>query len=1779
VDAAGQDLPAGVPGELLIGGDGLAREYWGQPDLTADRFVHDPVRGRLYRTGDRVRYLADGTIEFLGRRDQQVKLRGYRIELGETEAVLAEHADVREVAVLAREDEPGDKRLVAYVVPDWDRAEQGSAREAQHVGDWQALYEQTYGRDAASTADPTFDITGWNSSYTGAPIPPEEMREWVVATVDRIRGLGPRRVLEIGCGTGLLLHQLAPECAEYVGTDFSEVVLGRLGRSIAERAPLAHVALRHQTADDFSGLAPRGFDLVVINSVTQYLPTVAYLERVVAGAIDAVAPGGHVFVGDVRSLPLLEAYHASVQAARSSDALPVADWTQRVREHVAQEEELVIDPAFFETLRARLPRLTHVDVLVKRGRHRNELTRFRYDVVLHVDGEPAAPAPEWLDWEGDRLAIETLRERLASSPARLGLRNVPNARVAAESLLLEWLREPPGGGTVAALRKAAALASGVEPELLWELGAELGFGTAVSYAASGDLGRLDVVFERCAGPPGRPVLPARAIPAAGLSPHCTTTPLKGKIIGDLVPALRSHAELRLPEYMVPSAFVILEAMPLNRNGKIDRRALPAPAGRRQLGTSYVAARSPVEQQLVAIWSEVLRIEQIGIHDNFFELGGHSLLATQVISRIRDALQADLPLRALFEAPTVAGLTEVLALGGGGMPQAPPLLPATRNPPPPLSFAQQRLWFLQQLDPTSSAYNVPVASRIVGPLDVGALERSCIELIRRHESLRTTFEMVGREPIQRIADPPGRVLSRVDLRGLPEVERTAEVQRLAAKEERTTFDLALGPLVRVTLVQLGEQEHVLLLTLHHIVCDGWSLGLVFSELTTLYRACKEGEPSPLPPLPVQPADFAVWQRGWLTGPALAAQLSYWSRQLADLTPLTLPTDRPRPTVETFRGADYSVMLPERLVGGIRELCNRHGTTLFMTMLTAFKVVLHRYTGQADIVIGTPIANRTRQELEGLIGFFVNTLVLRTVFTDAPTFRELLARVRDTALAAYAHQDLPFELLVEAMQPERDLGKNPLFDVLFAVQNARLEPPELAGASMRPLGSPTTTTHFDLQLHVWEQEDGLRLSFNYSTDLFDASTIARLAGHLQRVLEGAVDSVDQPIATMPLLTRMELDERVRWNQTDAVYRSDATLHGLFEEQAARTPEATAVIWRGQPTTYRDLSALTDRLAHRLIGLGVSPDDRVGICVERSLDLAVGILGILKAGGAYVPLDVAYPPERLRYMLGDSGASVVVTQTTLLPLIDRLTGDPGTGGAPGAGDAISRPTMVCLDREDGAPAGRSEGPPPSRASARHLAYVMYTSGSTGRPKGVALEHRPLVNLVEWELRRTPLGVGARTLQFTPLSFDPSLCELFVTWCSGGTLVLLDEETRLDFGELARFVHSQGIHRLFMPFVALQQLAERCLALRIVPSELREIVTAGEQPQTTAQIEAFFSGLPDCRLWNDYGPTETHVVTSYALVGPPSSWPVLPPIGTPIPNTRVYLLDIGRQPVPVGIPGELFAAGDCLARGYLNRPELTDERFIPDPFDGSGARMYRTGDLARYRPDGVIEYLGRADSQVKIRGFRVELGEVEVVLTQCPGVLEAVVLAREDVPGDKRLVAYVVLRAVDPPGSEQIRAFLAHTLPGYMVPAVVVVLSALPLTPSGKIDRRSLPAPSGARPSVAYVDPRNATEAAIAAIWRDLLRIDRVGVHDNFFELGGHSLLATQLVSRLRDECHARLPLRAVFEEPTVEGLARRVADPAPSEAPRQTVSDLKRRIKDLSPSEREALLAEARRQGGAP
>ena len=1183
----------------------------------------------------------------------------------------------------------------------------------------------------------------------------------------------------------------------------------------------------------------------------------------------------------------------------------------------------------------------------------------------------------------------------------------------------------------------------------------------------------------------------------------------------LAKSLRNDLSRHLPEYMIPAAYVYLESLPLTPNGKVDRQALAALEAKMPEESVVPGPSTPVEEMLMGVFGAVLKLNQINIRESFFEIGGHSLSAMQVISRVRSMFGVEIGVRSIFDEPTVEGLARSVekAMRAGERDEGPPLVRVPKEGRLPLSFAQQRLWFIDQLEPGNAVYNIPGVTRLEGRLDLSVLERVINEIIRRHEVLRTRFEVEAGEPAQVIDAWEPRRLEVTDLTKLIPEEREAEISRITREEAETGFDLRRGPLLRVKALKLEEEEHVLLCTMHHIVSDGWSMGILIGEVGALYQAFQQGEASPLEELPIQYADYAVWQRKYLAGGVMHAEVGYWKERLKGAAVLELPADHPRPAAPSHRGGLERVALERELSEGLRRLSRREGATLFMVLMAGFKALLMRYSGEEDVVVGTVVANRTRREVEGLIGFFVNTLALRTDLSGNPSIVESIRREREVALGAYGRQEAPFEKLVEEINPQRDLSRSPLFQVMMALQNMRQEELSPGGLNAIRAGEETRSAKFDLTLDLMEGEEGIGGVVEYSQDLYERETIERLARHYERVLKEMVRDPEQRIREIELMSGSEREQvLVAWNETARAYPRDRTTHEMFEEQARRRPDAVAVVYEEQEVSYGELNRRANRLAHYLRRLGVGPEALVGICIDNCVETVVGFLGILKAGGAYLPLDPSCPAERLRLMLKDGEPLVIVTQERFLGVLPEFSGE-----------------IICLDRDRLLAEGESEENPPLQVRGENLAYVIYTSGSTGRPKGICITHRAINRLVI-NTDYVSLDSSSRVGQAANSSFDAVTFEIWGALLAGGTVIVIKKEEALSVAELGRQLQLLKINTLFVTTALFNEMA------RLVPESLSNLETlmfGGEAVEPRWVGEVLEKGSPE-RLLHVYGPTESTTFATWHEVDQVEKAARSVPIGRPIANTEVYLLDGGVEPAPPGVTGEIYLGGDGLARGYLGRPDHTAERFVPHPFREGGGRLYRTGDLGRRDADGSIGFLGRVDWQVKLRGYRIELKEIEAVLSEHRSVKQCIVVAGDDQGRGKRLLAYVV-------GEAEVTAMLLkrhlrERLPEYMAPEAILVLEEMPLTANGKIDRRRLPAPADARQSMegSLVYPRDLLEFKLLQVWESVLGVHPIGVKDNFFDLGGHSLLALRLMAGIRSAVGRELPLSALFQGGTIESMA---------------------------------------------
>ncbi|MER5302370.1 non-ribosomal peptide synthase/polyketide synthase [Streptomyces lasiicapitis] len=1714
--------PPGAPGELYVAGPGVARGYPGRSGLTAERFVanpYGPAGSRMYRTGDLVRWAADGQLEYLGRGDEQVKIRGFRVEPGEVQAALTDQPAVARAVVTTHDAGDGDRQLIAYVVPAADEAS-----DDRHVTEWQSIYDSVYAETPALPLGT--DFHGWNSTYTGSALPEAEMREWRDATVALIREQRPRDVLEIGAGSGLLLGPLAPTVASYWATDLSAASVDRL---TAQTRHWDHVHVRHQPAHDLTGLPEGHFDTIVLNSVIQYFPTRRYLTDVLEQALRLLAPGGRVIVGDVRHQGLLPALRTAAHAPRST-VTTTPGLYDTVQHAVLTEEELLVHPAYFTDLAARDAATTGADIRLKHGAAHNELTRHRYDVVLHTAPRPAdlgtVFAVPWPEECGPDDLAATLTALTATARGPLRVTGIPNARLTRE---VAAHRAAANHTPLDHIRRLLAHAdpAAVDPEAVHRWAAAHGHAVRTTWDAQG----LDA-FDALILPPGdgEPGAYVGTYDSPTRPAAFTNTPAGTAATAGLLSAVRQSLRERLPAHLVPSALIPITEVPLTPNGKINYRALPGP-DHRSSGDGR-APRTPREEILCALFAETLALPAPAtIDDNFFDLGGHSLLATKLISRIRASLDAELPLRLLFAHPTVAGLAP--HLDSAAHAQAPPTPTDERPERLPLSFAQQRLWFLHRLQGPSATYNMPFVLHLNGELDVAALESALADVVARHETLRTVFPVADGTPYQRVLDPR-EAGAGLEVRRIREDELAGAVAAAA----RHAFDLAAEPPLHARLFTISPSRSVLALVLHHIAADGWSLTPLTRDLTTAYTARLAGEEPDWAPLPVSYADYTLWQHGLLgddkdPDSVISAQHAYWAEQLAGLPEqVTVPADRPRPAAPAHTGDFVRFDLDAQLHQGVADLARSSDVTVQMVLQAAMAALLTRLGAGTDIAIGSPIAGRTDASLDDLVGFFVNTLVLRTDTSGNPAFTELLQQVRETSLAAYSHQDVPFESLVEKLNPPRSASRHPLFQVALALQNNAEAHFDLPGLRIRTEGAATGTSRYDLLLTLAETFEngadgvaapaGLTIGVEYSTELFDAATVEAFVGRWRRLLVAVVADPALRVGAADLLTAAERDQLLSGQvRTDGDSEDNApeplTLAALFQATTHAAPDACAVTDSQYTWTYAELNSHANRIAHWLMGQGIGPEQLVAVALPRSCAQVAAVLGIAKAGAAHLPVDPTYPADRITYLTEDARPALILTDR------DTARGlPPGLSGRLVAVDAPQvRAAWAQAPASDPTDADRNTPLTPA-----HTAYVIYTSGSTGRPKGVTVTHTGLAGLGAALVERARVTAGSRVLQLSSVSFDASVLEYAMTFRAGAMLVVPDQQ-RLAGAELADALAEHRVTHAFIPPSVLATLPPDAPDTL---TDLRDLMVGAEAcPPDLATRWA-----PGRRLLNGYGPTET---TALATISHPMTDGQVP-IGVPLPHTRLHVLDEHLGLAPPGIPGELYVEGAGLARGYLDRPALTATRFVANPYGEPGSRLYRTGDLVRRAPDGQLHYLGRTDDQVKIRGFRIEPGEIQNALTAQPAVSQAVVIARQDAVGDRRLIAYVVPATPGELPLPALRKALQERLPSYMVPAAFVPLDEFPLTRNGKVDRHALPEP-GLPASTGGRAPRSPREEILCTLIAEVLGVGEVGVDDSFFDLGGHSLLATTLISRIQATLGAEIPLRAVFAHASAARLADYLAD----------------------------------------
>ncbi|NEO76804.1 non-ribosomal peptide synthetase [Moorena sp. SIO4G3] len=1649
LDSYLQPVPIGVPGELHIGGMGLARGYLNRPELTIEKFIPNPFEdsegqsSRLYKTGDLARYLPDGNIDYLGRIDNQVKIRGFRIELGEIEGILNEHPQVKEAVVIAREDQPGDKCLVAYLVATTETATNLNLKLSNdQLSNWQEVFNEQIKNGESEITDPFFNISGWRSSYDNQLIPVEQMRIWAGDIVTQILAQKPESVWEIGCGTGMLLFQIAPQTQKYLGTDISNISLEYTKQQIEQEPDkYSHVSLAQKRAEDMADVAPNSFDAVLLSSIVQYFPSVEYLLQVIENSIRVVKPGGIIFLGDIRSRPLMKAFHSSVQLYQGTPSLSVEQLNSKIDRQMEQETELLVSPELFVALKEKHPEITHVQIRLQRGREHNELNKYRYSVLLHIEAQPGTVITPTVE-SGAALSVQQIETYLREQePESVCFSGLVNSRVANDVELVELLSQPESKQNVQQLRQKleSKETKSIDPERLYELSASLGYSLELCWSARGGPELMDGVFVRSElAQEGIVLTPlTQKSVVAGNWENYGNNPLSSQLRKELIPKLREYLESRLPEYMVPSKLMVLSQLPLTPNGKVDRKALPVPDVASSVLTEYVAPETETQKVLAEIWAEVLGIEKVGIHDNFFDLGGHSLMATQVVSRVRQAFSVELFVSKLFQNLTIAQLAEVLVEQELEQKESQIIPRVSREQEFPLSYSQEAMWFWSQLLPEHPYWHGMFSFTLDGILNLSALEQSFNEIIRRHESLRTYFPTVGGKPIQVISTVAKINLSIVELP--PSPEQITQLKQLTRNEAKKPFELAKSPPLRVTIVQLSPETHVLMLSIHHIIYDGWSMGILASELYKLYGAYSQGSPFSLSELPIQYADYAHWERQNIAE-ILEEYLSYWRQKLAGTSSISpLLTDRRRPEVQSFKGGAEIFNLSQNLIQKLTQLGQKSSTTFFTIMLSAIFVLLYRCSGESDLIVGTITAKRNRVEIEPLIGLFADQFPIRSQCLDDSSFTELLTQVQQITEEAYEYQDLSFTKLVEELFPESNFDENPLVRVYFDFVNVKsMNYLSLPGLRVTQRATDfQDTARVDLEIYLWDSPSGSGLEghFVYNTDIFDRATIARLMEHFLTLLTAIVANPQEKISKLPLITAAEKQKIIHeWNNAKTDYPTDKCIHQLFENVVEKYSDAVALIFEGKQLTYGQLNQKANQLAHHLLTLGISPETPVGIYIDPTVERIVGLLAILKAGGAYVAIDPTDKSQDLQSI------SVILTLHHLKSEIPD-----------------SNAQILCLDTEWESITKQNTDNPNTGTTATNLAYILNQT---------LVEHQAVVQRLKWLQETLKITNQDILLHKTSLTQDVALLEIGLPLISGGSVVIATNDEPTELQKLISQHKVTIVHLYPSELPTWLNITNQAASL----NSWRTLLSSGETLSTEIANE-FLQSYP-VSLHNFYSlPEAGGEVTHWQWLEEPPRENV--PVGNPG-RLSVYVLDQHQDPVPTGVPGEIYIGGSSLAIGYLHQQQQTSQKFIEHPELG---KLFQTGDIGRYHNKGYLEIVGTKQRQIWLQGQRIELTDIETALLSVAEVEQAYVLAHQTF-----LVAYVVVAGVWNP--QQLDSQIQQQLPPYMMPGAYVPVSSLPLTHEGKVDEVALAhfpvtdneterkiAQKRSRDSHVYISPTNDT------------------------------------------------------------------------------------------------------------
>ncbi len=1707
--------PLGGVGQIHIGGIQVARGYLNLDELTSEKFIKDPFENqrnaKLYKTGDLGRWLSDGNLEYLGRIDDQVKIRGFRIELGEVERALNSLEQVNTNCVVVRQDYSGLNKLVSYYVPEIKIIKQKEQElYLAQVANWKNLYETEYEQtEDDSKVDEEFNLIGWNDSFTSGPIPETQMKAWVDDIINRILDEKPHTILEIGCGTGLLYYQLAGKVEKYIGTDFSKSSIyqinQRINKGLRNYGPTdLKVAAAHEVVIDKKDQV----DTIILNSVAQYFPGEDYMTRVIENCLHILGDEGTLILGDMRDFRLLRDFKARLQLNKMQHAVTLKEFNWAVDQELLKEEELCFDPEYFVQLRAQFPKISHIDIQWKQADYQNELSLYRYTVVIYLSKNTQIHQPKWLDWASSNHEIiinEFLDEEVAIS-------NIPNPRLWIEGRLEKAFKNK-SITQVGELNKFIEEkdAEYLEVDELFEKAKKLNY--SARWFVHEDPLKINVVFEK---EPQHKYINS-GLNSKGIKTNLTNIPLFNDISLVMQKEIKEAIQQKLPEYMVPSDLIALMNIPLNLNGKIDRKFLSEREDKAVANRlNYLAASTQVETDLVEIWQDLLHLDRIGVLDNFFNLGGHSLLVIRMISSVRSKLGIELAIKDLFNYPTIQQLAAHIQTSLGSDAVLPNIELYEKPERIPLSYSQERLWFIDKLQ-GSLAFHLPAVFRIHGPLNQEILTKTFQTIIQRHETFRTAFLENDGEPYQ-------HVLPWQDWKLQTHDASTFVNNALLLKENiqnciSKPFNLSVDYMIRVDLMVVNSDDHLVVITVHHIASDAWSLAQMVTEIVEIYKSQQENRPAILPELKVQYSDYSIWQRNTIQGELLKRKLAYWKNQLQDLEVLPLPTDFPRPAIQSNKGSKLSFTIDKQLLRKLNELSRKQGGTLFMTLLASFKILLHRYTGQSDICVGTSVAGRHHKEIENLMGFFVNLIALRSEINPFDTFTEVLTKTKQTTLAAYEHQDVPFEKVVDSVVKVRDMGHSPVFQVLMVLLNTPEAPKiDLNDLTLTRISSEHADSKYDISLIMNEGDQGISISLEYRTDLFKEQTMRRLSGHFQSLLYSVVHNPSEKIGKLSMLSKSEENQILNeFNHSAGSLTEYKTINELFEEQVKLNPDGIALNYEGETLTYTELENRSNLLATHLQNQGVMDGEYIAIAINRSAEMMVGILGILKAGGAYVPLDLDYPEARLRYMLEDTNCRFLLSNSSSLLRL-RLP------------ESVKVLNLNEIDYTTESLNIKNKKFSPTPDS---LAYVIYTSGSTGQPKGVQISHANVVSLVKG-VSYVSFNPDDKLLSTGSASFDATTFEYWGILLNGGTLVLCDENKLLENSQLKQIISTYEINKIWFTSGWFNQLLDADISLF---KGLQTILVGGEK-LSEIHISRFKSTYPEITLINGYGPTENTTFSLTYQIDKVQTGKSIP-IGRPLTNRSALILDSFNQLQPIGVVGEIFLGGSGLSKGYLNNAELNREKFVLNPFpEIAGEKLYKTGDLGRWLEDGIVEFAGRTDEQVKIRGFRIELGEIESVLLGNKGVKNAVVIVKTDTNGTKRVVAYVVAEGKF--DRNLLFEYLKITLPEYMIPSFIVEMKVLPLTPNGKVDRRALPEPEiKTEIEGIFAEPQTKTEKELTLIWKELLDLESIGINDNFFESGGDSLLAIRVISAIRKQIGAEIPISLLFEFQTIHELSKKIDD----------------------------------------